>query len=312
MSWTGPRDVQCGGAVSAIFVLAQCGIRPAALFAISSLLGISCVLRSVCRVLGQRLPRPFSGSRVCFMSVDEVFFDRVAHDLRGELSTMLAGVHYLLRFGRDLAPPTLEMLERVSGAGERLTRMLAEFDDAVWLLDTQKPLVLAPICLGELIDEVMSRVEPTVKTRGIRLVLELTDADAASTIVGDVDLLATALTSVVDLATLRASAGTVHVTVEIRDGAPILRVRDEGEAVPKDVLARLFEPFVEREIVPRETHGRRKLRLGIGLPIARAILEAHGGSLVVEPSESGLTLRGVVSLRKASEIPPEPEKARAG
>ncbi|MDC3958660.1 sensor histidine kinase [Polyangium jinanense] len=245
------------------------------------------------------------------MSVDEVFFDRVAHDLRGELSTMLAGVHYLLRFGRDLSPPTREMLERVSGAGERLTRMLAELDDAVWLLDTHKPLVLASLRFGDLVDEVMTRIEPTVKTRGIRLVLEQTDADAAAELVGDVDLLATALTSIVDLATLRAPSGTVHVTAETRDGAPIVRVRDEGEAVPKDVLARLFEPFVEREIVPRETHGRRKLRLGIGLPIARAIFEAHGGSLVVDPSDTGLTLRGVISLRKASEIPVEPEKARA-
>jgi len=246
------------------------------------------------------------------MSVDEVFFDRVAHDLRGELSTMLAGVHYLLRFGRDLAPPTREMLERVSGAGERLTRMLAELDDAVWLLDSKKPLMLAPFRLGDLIDEVMSRVEPTVKTRSVRLILELSDEDAAAEIVGDVDLLATALTSVVDLATLRAPQRTVHVTAETRDGAPIVRVADEGDVVPKDVLARLFEPFVEREIVPRETHGRRKLRLGIGLPIARSILEAHGGSLVVEPGEAGLALKGVVSTLDASAIPPEKARAASG
>ncbi|WP_170319337.1 sensor histidine kinase [Polyangium spumosum] len=242
------------------------------------------------------------------MSVDEVFFDRVAHDLRGELSTMLAGVHYLLRFGRDLSPPTREMLERVSGAGERLTRMLAELDDAVWLLDTQKQLVLAPLRFGDLLDEVMSRVEPTVKTRGVRLVLDLTDEDAAAEVIGDVDLLATALTSVVDLATLRAPQRTVHVTAAAKGSAPIVRVSDEGDAVPKDVLARLFEPFVEREIVPRETHGRRKLRLGIGLPIARAIFEAHGGSLVVQPGDAGLTLECTVSKLDASAVP---ETARA-
>ncbi len=242
------------------------------------------------------------------MSVDEVFFDRVAHDLRGELSTMLAGVHYLLRFGRDLSSPTRDMLERVSGAGERLTRMLAELDDAVWLLDTEKPLALAPLRFGDLIDEVVSRVEPSVKNRGVHLVVELPEDQARAELVGDVDLLATALTSVVDLATLRAPDRTVHVTAEASDGAFSVRVSDEGDVVPKDVLARLFEPFVEREIVPRETHGRRRLRLGIGLPIARAILEAHGGSLVIESGDPGLAMRCVISTRMAAA---EPEKALA-
>lgn len=229
------------------------------------------------------------------MSVDESFFDRVAHDLRGELSTMLAGVQYLLRFGRDLSPSTRDMLERVGGAGDRLARMLAELDGAVWLLEGERPLVLAELRFGELVDEVTSRVERTVVSRGVHLVVDVSDEDAAIPLVGDLEQLATALASVVDLATLRASGKPVNFSARVEEGALIVRVTDEGGAVGEDVLARIFEPFVERELVPHEAHGRRKLRLGIGLSVARAILEAHGGSLVAEPLTAGLCLRCVLS-----------------
>ena len=91
------------------------------------------------------------------MIVEDTFLDRVAHDLRGELSTMLAGVHYLLRFGRDTGVPSREMLERVGDAGDRLTRLLEEFDDSAWLLDKPKPLLLAPVRLRMVVDDLLER-----------------------------------------------------------------------------------------------------------------------------------------------------------
>src|SRR5207249_4478401 len=66
-------------------------------------------------------------------AMDEAFFRRVEHDLRGELATMMAGLHFLLRYDKSLASPARDMLERVHGAGERLKRLLDEFGDAAWI-----------------------------------------------------------------------------------------------------------------------------------------------------------------------------------
>jgi len=245
------------------------------------------------------------------MSVDEIFFDRVAHDLRGELSTMLAGVHYLLRFGRDLQPQTKDMLERVSGAGDRLARLLDELDDAVWLLDTKKPLVFAPINITDLLDDVVARISKAVAQRGSKLVIEM--PEHAGEFVGDAEVLAKALLYVVDLATIRAAGQTVTISADVRDGAPVVVVTDKAGVVPEGLLARIFEPFVEREILARDPAPRQKQRLGIGLPIARAILEAHGGSLVAETTSAapGLTLTCTLAA-VATVVDTAPPRAASG
>jgi K+-sensing histidine kinase KdpD len=245
------------------------------------------------------------------MSVDEVFFDRVAHDLRGELATMVAGVHYLLRYGESLTPSAREMLERVSGAGDRLARLLEEFDDTVWLLDRRPELpFISTLSIGALLDDVVARVGKVAAARGVRLVVEIPES---AEIAGDPDALATALAYVVDLATLRSPAQSVYIAAGVQGGAPVVSVTDEGGAVPDALLARIFEPFVEREILPREGQGRRKQRLGLGLCIARSILEAHGGSLRAEtgPGSQGLILRCALPAAAAA-APSSSSRAASG
>lgn len=246
------------------------------------------------------------------MSVDDAFFDRVAHDLRGELSTMVAGVHYLLRYGDSLTPAAREMLGRVSGAGERLARLLEELDDAVWLLETPKDLQRMPIQFGALLDDVVARVGKVAASRGARLVVEL--PEHSSEIMGDPDVLAAALAYVVDLAALRSRDQAVHISAEVRDGAPWIRVVDEAGPVPQELLDRIFEPFIERELLPKEQAGRRKLRLGVGMTIARAMLEAHGGSLAVElsPGGGGLVAQCKLGALIAASEPTENARAASG
>ncbi len=232
------------------------------------------------------------------MMVDEVFLDRVAHDLRGELSTMLTGVHYLLRFGRDVPTTTRDMLERIGGAGDRLTRLLEEFDDTVWLLDKPKPLLTAPVRLKALLNDVVGRSGKPAVLRGGQVRAELGDGDDGE-FVGDAEMLARALMYIVDLFMIRAPEQVVRVVGTFEQGVPVVRVLDEGASVPDALLERLFEPFVENDLVPISPQGRRKLRLGLGLAISRSIFEAHGGSVDVESSSatgvSGLVLRCVLT-----------------
>src|SRR5262245_1970943 len=64
---------------------------------------------------------------------EEAFLGRVGHDLRGELATMVAGIHYLMRYERGLSDAGKQMLERVNGAGGRLRRLLDELEHAAWI-----------------------------------------------------------------------------------------------------------------------------------------------------------------------------------
>src|SRR4051812_8397615 len=74
------------------------------------------------------------------MRVDESFFGRVGHDFRGELATMLAGVHFLLRYESGFSPTARQMLERVNAAGQRLKRLLDESGAVAWALEGPRHL----------------------------------------------------------------------------------------------------------------------------------------------------------------------------
>jgi signal transduction histidine kinase len=73
-------------------------------------------------------------------------------------------------------------------------------------------------------------------------------------------------------------------------GMVTIRVIDSGPGVPAEIRDRLFTRFVtERDHVSDGT--------GLGLAITRGLVEAHGGSVVLEPSAQGATFR--VTLPKA-------------
>ncbi|WP_437947335.1 HAMP domain-containing sensor histidine kinase [Sorangium sp. So ce296] len=217
--------------------------------------------------------------------MDDEFFARVGHDLRGELATMLAGVHYLLRYQKDLGPAPRDMLERVRGAGERLKRLLDEFDNSIWLrADASRPMSIARCNAAELVRRAAVQLEAMAAARGVQISFEA-GPDGAATVEGDPELLRVALEYVLGFAILRSRDRPVQVRVSIADGAPVVTVVDEAGPVPPEPLARLLEPFGERAAIPADPVApRRRERLGLGLAIAHGILGAHGGGLTVEPS----------------------------
>jgi signal transduction histidine kinase len=78
------------------------------------------------------------------------------------------------------------------------------------------------------------------------------------------------------------------VTIETREtaGGAVLRVQNSGQQIPKEDMARLFQPFEKLERDPNGTGG-----LGLGLSIVDAVAKAHGATLTALPGpEGGLDL----------------------
>lgn len=73
--------------------------------------------------------------------------------------------------------------------------------------------------------------------------------------------------------------GSIEVDVSVDGGTLVIRVRDNGPGIHASVRDRIFEPFVS---------SRPKTETpGLGLPVAGLIAHAHGGTLALEPSETG-------------------------
>ncbi|MCZ8185723.1 MAG: ATP-binding protein [Beijerinckiaceae bacterium] len=77
--------------------------------------------------------------------------------------------------------------------------------------------------------------------------------------------------------------GKAEITIEASDPAVAVRIADSGPGIPEDRMAEMFEPFTRLEASrSRETGG-----FGLGLSIARDIIEGHGGSIVLENRPEG-------------------------
>ena len=78
-------------------------------------------------------------------------------------------------------------------------------------------------------------------------------------------------------------AGTARVTILREDGHAVLRVDDDGPGIPADRIQDMLEPFTRGEASRnRETGGA-----GLGLTLARAVAEQHGGALVLANRPEG-------------------------
>lgn len=249
------------------------------------------------------------------MTVDEIFLSRVGHDLRGELATMVTGVHYLLRYEADLGPTARQMLDRVNGAGQRLRRLLDEFDDAVWIDSGRRSALSLESCqVDALVNGAIGRLNPLITSREVTVDLEV-PPDLPS-FNADERLCGAALEYVLDFALARSRKKSVHVKGALIDGRAVVSIADEGGSVTAEALLRLLDPFYERELVPKPEAGqRRRERLGLGLAIAGGILAAHGGALTAEnlPNGQGLIFHCALGPTGASaERSGEPPLAAPG
>ena len=75
-----------------------------------------------------------------------------------------------------------------------------------------------------------------------------------------------------------------------RDGSLLLSVKDDGPGIDRERLAVFFEPLAQGDM----SHSRRSEGMGLGLAIAKAAAEAHGGQLLIEPFPASGTLAAII------------------
>ena len=236
---------------------------------------------------GQRLPVPDTDDEIARLG--ETLNDllgrlesalererRFVADASHELRTPLA----LLRGELELAqrrPRSREELESaVASAAEEAERLASLADDL---------LVLARADAGGLVlrrDHVRVRdVAETVGARFDRNAAVSVEAPAELEVVGDRARLEQALTNLVDNA-LRHGGGSVRIVAGAHNGSVELHVLDEGPGFDDGFAAEAFERF------SRADAARADGGAGLGLSIARAIAQAHGGLVVrAEPRRRG-------------------------
>jgi PAS domain S-box-containing protein len=197
----------------------------------------------------------------------------VSHDLRNPLTAILLNVDAALASGA-LPRAAREAMEGVVNSAQAMDRMIQDLLDVARMEGGQLRLDPAPRAPAELVGEALGLMEPLAEERGIRLTASVDDCPAVR---ADRDRVLQVFSNLVGNALKFTPAGGT-VTVGAAPEADGVRfwVRDTGPGIAPEDVDRLWEPFWQAEGTDLRSGA------GLGLPIARGIVEAHGGRVGVE------------------------------
>jgi two-component system NtrC family sensor kinase len=205
----------------------------------------------------------------------------VAHDLRSPLGGILRSAEFLAR--PELSPGTRQRLSQaVISLARRLMNTTHEILD--YVRGEEIPLKRVPCPLAGFLEDVLAVLEVDFSDRGIEVVRAF---GYGGEMVMDADHMAQVIYNIAANARDAMPGGGTFTVATQKSGDQVeLRFTDTGPGVPEEMQDQIFEPFF--------TYGKRE-GAGLGLSIARRIVEEHGGKLWMESSdEQGATF--VVSL----------------
>lgn len=210
-----------------------------------------------------------------------------SHELRTPL-TSLGGMVEMLLLGVDQGDPrttqrVLRALEREIGRLARLVQDLLTLSR----LDAHPDLARQPVALSALVEEVADQGRGLARGQQV-----ICDIEPGLTVPGDPDRLRQVILNLVDNALIYTPPdGQVTIGLRRAGGQAELRVEDTGEGIPPDALSHLFDRFYRAD----KARARRSGGAGLGLAIAKSIVDAHGGRL--DASSDGLGRGSCFTLR---------------
>jgi signal transduction histidine kinase len=213
------------------------------------------------------------------------FLDLVSHDLRGPLH----GMRFWARLLR-LHPGDTKMIGRACDAIEdcvhHQNRLVADLLDAARLRNGTLDLRLEPTELGEIIARTLESMAPEASGKG--LAIAPPEGALGTRVLADPERLTQVIWNLVSNAVKYTDrGGEVAIVVERLSHDVRIHVRDNGRGLSAEDCVRAFQPYWQRE---------RGVGLGLGLLIARRLVELHGGALSVTSAGLGKGADFAISL----------------
>lgn len=203
------------------------------------------------------------------------FLTAISHEIRTPLSVVNGAAQTLLRHGDALDPSVgQDLLRRLAANGQRLQDMLLDLLDLNKLVHGQIDLRLQRLRLDHLVHQRVDAVE--LGDRRIDLELQEIHIEA------DPERLARAIDALLTNVA-KHTPGTTPASIVLKaDDAVVLQVIDHGHGIPHQLKGRIFMPFEHGPTSAAHSPGT-----GIGLTLAKTLIEAHGGQLWVEDTPGG-------------------------
>ncbi len=206
----------------------------------------------------------------------------VTHDLRNPLNTILMSAALILdQEDSDLDPRVRGRIDVIRKLTHQMNRLIQDLLDVATAEGGRLALRPAPQDTAALVREGLEMLEPIAAERGIRIVLRVPEGLPRISV--DRSRILQVVSNLVGNAIkFTPAGGTVTMAARIEDGAIVYTVSDTGPGIAPEDLPRIFDRFWKSH----KSGDSGRTGAGLGLSIARDVVEAHGGRIWAE-SESG-------------------------
>jgi len=237
------------------------------------------------------------------------FLATLSHELRTPLNAMLGWAQMLRRGEVTPArmPHALAVLERNAVAQARL---IEDILDISRIVSGKLHFRSEVVDLAVVIAAPAEGIRPQAEASGLTLRVDIGPGDRPLTTIGDPGRLQQVIMNLLSNALkFTPSGGRIEVTLRAAADDAVIEVRDTGTGIDPEFLPLVFERFRQSDSTITRRHGG----LGLGLAIARHIVEAHGGTIqVASQPDGGSTFTVRLPLLKAQPAATPHQEERGG
>ncbi|MDB5097695.1 MAG: multi-sensor signal transduction histidine kinase, partial [Cyanobacteria bacterium RYN_339] len=208
-------------------------------------------------------------------SLKNDFVNVVSHELRTPLTSLVGFAEFLEDgIAGPLTSPQLEYVAMIQENARRLRLLVDDLLDFSRLQAGTLQLHWSETDLGGLITSVCASLHPVISAAGLSLELDL-PAEPVEVTMAQERIAQVLINLVTNAAKFTPPGGQVTVRLQTQDQLVRVEVVDTGIGIEASDQMRLFERFFQAEPSLTRSHGG----VGLGLSIAKAIVEAHGGNI---------------------------------
>ena len=221
------------------------------------------------------------------------FLARLGHELRNPIAPILTALQWMQMRGESALTREREIIGRQV---RHLTRLVDDLLDVARVTQGKLALDVRRTTLNAAIAHAVELATPLVDAHLHRLVVDVPREPLE--VDGDPERLAQVFANLIANAA-KYTRLSGHIAVRAaRDGPDIVvRVEDDGDGIPAELLERVFDPFAQGS----QSADRRRGGMGLGLPIARTIVELHGGTLTASSEGEGRGSTFIVRISAAED-----------